>query len=127
MKHEAIVYSQPGGGHMDPPKGRGAETVTLRDRVRVTAAKGVRAAIFADLGLSVATGFVRAALDSSRVKQVLSDWELPHIDLWAAFPAAAAHAKARALTTLSKKLAACNSVRALAPGISAPTRSPGKE
>ncbi len=53
----------------------------------MTAAEGMRAAVFADLGLCVATNWMfRAALESNRVKQVLPDWELPSFDLWAAFP-----------------------------------------
>ena len=102
VKHEAIVYSQPGGGPTWTfRKGAAKETVTLQDRVRVTAAEGVREAIFADLGLSVATNWMfQAALDGNRVKRVLSDWELPSLDLWAAFPSGRRpSAKARAFAT----------------------------
>jgi DNA-binding transcriptional LysR family regulator len=61
--------------------------VTLSDGVRVTAAEGVREAVFAGLGLAVGTEWMfQPELQSGRVKEVLGDWTLPPIDLWAVFP-----------------------------------------
>jgi DNA-binding transcriptional LysR family regulator len=75
--------------------------VTLKDSLHVTAAEGVRAAVFADLGLCVASEWMfRPDLDSGRVKEVMRNWTLPNLDLWAAFPTGRrASAKARAFAT----------------------------
>jgi DNA-binding transcriptional LysR family regulator len=63
------------------------ETVTLKGSVRTTAAEGLREAVFAGLGLCVASEWqFQPDLDDGRVKQVLPAWTLPSLDLWAAFP-----------------------------------------
>lgn len=74
------------------------ETVTLKGSVRTTAAEGLREAVFAGLGLCVASEWMfQPDLDSGRVKPVLPAWILPPMDLWAAFPTGhRASAKARA-------------------------------
>jgi DNA-binding transcriptional LysR family regulator len=74
------------------------ETVTLKGSVRTTAAEGLREAVFAGLGLCVASELIfQPDLDNGRVKQVLPTWTLPPVDLWAAFPTGRrASAKARA-------------------------------
>jgi DNA-binding transcriptional LysR family regulator len=74
------------------------ETVTMKGRVRTTAAEGLREAVFAGLGLCVASEWMfQPDLDNARVKQVLPSWTLPSVDLWAAFPTGRrASAKARA-------------------------------
>ena len=98
--HPAVVYAQGGGGGATWTFRREAaeETVTLKDSVRVTAAEGVREAVFAGLGLCVAAEWMfQPALDQGLVRQVLPEWTLPSIDLWAAFPTGRrASAKARA-------------------------------
>ena len=80
-------------------RGTAEETVTLKGNVRTTAAEGLREAVFAGLGLCVASEWMfQPDLDSGRVKQVLPDWTLPPMDLWAAFPTGhRASAEARAL------------------------------
>jgi DNA-binding transcriptional LysR family regulator len=74
------------------------ETVTLKGSVRTTAAEGLREAVFAGLGLCVASEWMfQPDLDSGRVKQALPAWTLPSLDLWAAFPTGRrVSAKARA-------------------------------
>ncbi|MGO4726959.1 MULTISPECIES: LysR family transcriptional regulator [unclassified Inquilinus] len=97
--HPAVVYAQGGGGATWTFRREAAEeTVTLKDSVRVTAAEGVREAVFAGLGLCVAAEWMfQPALAQGLVRQVLPDWTLPSIDLWAAFPTGRrASAKARA-------------------------------
>jgi DNA-binding transcriptional LysR family regulator len=98
--HRAVIYAQGGGGatwifH----NGTAEETVTLTDSVRVTAAEGVREAVFAGLGLCVATEWMfQPDLENGRVREVMSDWQLPSLDLWAAFPSGRRDsAKARAI------------------------------
>ncbi len=74
------------------------ETVTLKGSVRTTATEGLREAVFAGLGLCVASEWMfQPDLDRGRVKQILPAWILPSLDLWAAFPTGRlASAKARA-------------------------------
>jgi DNA-binding transcriptional LysR family regulator len=81
--------------------GTAEETATLRGSVRTTAAEGLREAVFAGLGLCVASEWMfHPDLDNGRVKQVLPAWTLPSTDLWAAFPTGRrTSAKARAFAT----------------------------
>jgi DNA-binding transcriptional LysR family regulator len=99
IDHQVVIYDQHGGGALWAFR-RGADevAVSVRGRVRVTAAEGVREAVFAGLGLAVASEWMFAPeLRSGTVKPVLQDWELPAIDLWAVFPTGRrASAKARA-------------------------------
>ncbi|MDE1917039.1 MAG: LysR family transcriptional regulator [Sphingomonadales bacterium] len=77
----------------------GAEaSVTVSGRVRVSAAEGLRAAVLAGLGLTMASEWMFAPeLASGAVRSVLPEWSLPTLDLWAVFPAGRmASAKARA-------------------------------
>ena len=100
--HQAIVYLQQGDDAAWTFRQGSAETaVAMKSRLKVTAAEGVRAAVFADLGLAVASEWMFAPeLASGRVLAVLTDWELPPVDLSAVFPAGRiATAKARAFVT----------------------------
>lgn len=97
--HQAVIYEQRGGGtewtfHRDGT----TASVAMHGRVRVTAAEGVREAVFAGLGLAVASEWMFAPeLASGAVKTILDDWSLPPVDLWAVFPTGRqASAKARA-------------------------------
>src|SRR5580693_926775 len=52
--HEAVIYGQRGGGTVWPFQREGVElTVTLRGRLRISAAEGVRAAVFANAGIAI--------------------------------------------------------------------------
>jgi DNA-binding transcriptional LysR family regulator len=87
--HAAVIDAQ-GGGGADWNFNRGGveQSITLTARVRLTAAEGVRECVLAGLGLCVATEWMFAPeLASGRVREVMTDWHLPAIDLWAAFPA----------------------------------------
>lgn len=98
-KHPAVIYDQGGGGSAWCFKGNGRETtVTLAGRFHVNAAEGVRAAVVAGIGLAVVSEWmVTPELAAGDVVEVLPDWELPPIDLWAVFPSGRrASAKARA-------------------------------
>ena len=85
--HEAVVYSQTASVWSFSRDG--AETsVAVHGRVRVSAAEGLRAAVLADIGLTIASDWMFAhELESGAVRRVLTDWSLPPIDLWAVFPA----------------------------------------
>jgi DNA-binding transcriptional LysR family regulator len=96
--HEAVIYDQGGGGPAWTFKRDGAEiAVTLKGRLRVSAAEGVRAAVLANAGVAIASEWMFAPeIADGTVKVILQDWELPRIDLWAVFPAGrTATAKAR--------------------------------
>jgi LysR substrate binding domain len=71
--------------------------ITLKGRLRVTAAEGLRAAVLANVGLAVVSEWMFAPeIDDGTVKVVLKEWQLPRIDLWAVFPTGrTATAKAR--------------------------------
>jgi DNA-binding transcriptional LysR family regulator len=73
-------------------------TVTVQSRLRVTAAEGVRAAVLAEVGLTIASEWMFSPeLRSGAVRAVLLEWSLPVLDLWAVLPTGrAATAKARA-------------------------------
>jgi DNA-binding transcriptional LysR family regulator len=87
--HEAVIYGQRSGGAVWPFQREGVElTVTLRGRLRISAAEGVRAAVFANAGIAITSEWMFAPeIANGAVKAVLQDWELPPMDLWAAFPA----------------------------------------
>jgi DNA-binding transcriptional LysR family regulator len=88
LDHQAVIYDQRGGGSLwSFRKGTSEVSVTINGRMRSNAAEGVREAVFAGMGLSVSSEWMFSPdLLSGRVKRVLSDWELPSIDLWVVFP-----------------------------------------
>ena len=99
MQHQAVIYSQHGGGeHWRFKQGSAEQSVTVTGRVRVTAAEGVRTAVLSHLGITLSSQWMFAPeLASGEILQVLPDWHLPKLDLWAVFPTGRmASAKARA-------------------------------
>jgi DNA-binding transcriptional LysR family regulator len=88
IDHEAVVYSQTGGGETWRFTREGAEiSVIVTGRLKVTAAEGVRAAVLNGLGLVVASAWMFGPeLTSGAVRPVLRPWSLPAIDLWAVYP-----------------------------------------
>lgn len=105
--HEAVIYAQ-GGGGSDWTFKRGAEeiAVSLKGRLRVTAAEGVRAAVLANAGIAVTSEWMFAPeIADGTVQTVLTEWQLPDIDLWAVFPAGrTATAKARAFANFAQDI-----------------------
>jgi DNA-binding transcriptional LysR family regulator len=87
--HEAVIYDQEGGGADWTFQRDSAEIgVTLKGRLRVSAAEGVRAAVLANAGIAIVSEWMFAPeIADATIKVVLQDWELPRIDLWAVFPA----------------------------------------
>jgi DNA-binding transcriptional LysR family regulator len=107
IAHEAVVYAQSGGGAVWTFRRDGAElTVTLKGRLRVTAAEGVRAAVLANAGIVIASEWMfTPEIADGTIKAVLLEWELPAIDLWAVFPAGrTATTKARAFTSFVQEV-----------------------
>ena len=99
VHHQAIVYSQLGNSWTFS-KGGTEASVVVEGRVSLNAAEGIRAAVLAGIGLTVASDWMFAPeLDDGSVIRVLENWELPAIDLWAVYPTGRlATAKARAFT-----------------------------
>ncbi|WP_157220383.1 LysR family transcriptional regulator [Flavisphingomonas formosensis] len=95
-EHETIIYSQLSNMWSFTREGTVA-SVTVRGRVRVSAAEGLRAAVLADMGLTIGSDWMFVPeIANGAVRRVLTDWALPPIDLWAVFPAGRmASAKAR--------------------------------
>lgn len=98
--HETIIYTQLTDVWSFTRAGTEA-SVTVRGRVRVNAAEGLRAAVLADMGLTIGSDWMFGPeLASGAVVRVLPDWSLPPIDLWAVFPGGRmASAKARAFAS----------------------------
>ena len=89
MSHEVILYGQPAGGAVWRFRKDAADaSVTPRTRLYFTAAEGVRAGVLSGFGLTVASRWMFGPeLDNGRVVQLLEDWSLSPVDLWAIFPA----------------------------------------
>ncbi|MGI4814841.1 MAG: LysR family transcriptional regulator [Janthinobacterium lividum] len=100
----SVIYAQAGGGASWVfRKGAETEAVSLTNTLSITAAEGVREAVFAGLGLCVTTEWMfHPELQQGRVEQILNDWSLPSFDLWALFPTGRqASAKARAFASFA--------------------------
>lgn len=104
--HDGVIYTQgASAGRSGTWQFRrdGTETtVAIRGRLRVNSAEGIRAAVLADMGLTIASDWMFAPERASgAVIAVLGDWALDPIDLWAVFPAGRLiSAKARAFADL---------------------------
>ncbi|SNB78673.1 DNA-binding transcriptional regulator, LysR family [Arboricoccus pini] len=84
--HEAVIYSRTRSVWSFSREGAEV-SVAVRGRVRVSAAEGIRAAVLADMGLTIASDWMFAEeLASGAVSRVLEGWALPSIDLWGVFP-----------------------------------------
>jgi DNA-binding transcriptional LysR family regulator len=103
LGHQTVIYDQPQGGQTWTfCQGLAEVSVTVNGRLRVSAAEGVREAVFAGLGVSIGgtEWMFTPELMSGAVKIVLEDWSLPPGQLWAVIPAGRqASAKARAFAT----------------------------
>ena len=103
--HQVVVYTHDGANRAWHFCQAGSETsVVLEGRLNVSAAEGVRAAVLANLGLTLASAWMFPELQSGEVRAVLTEWELPSIDLWAVFPTGRiATVKARAFVSYIEK------------------------
>jgi DNA-binding transcriptional LysR family regulator len=98
IAHQTVIYTPDGGGLTWTFRQGSAETsIAVRGRLKVTAAEGMREAVFAHLGLAITSEWnFDPELRSGIVKTVLNDWDLPTLDLWAVYPTGRmASAKAR--------------------------------
>ena len=97
-QHQAVIYTLAGGAHWPFKKADEEQTVTVSGRIRVSAAEGLREAVLAHQGLTMASAWMFAPeLASGVVREVMTEWTLPVQELWAVFPTGRmASAKARA-------------------------------
>jgi DNA-binding transcriptional LysR family regulator len=88
VAHQSVIYDRRGGGTVWTfTQGTAESAVTLKGRVRLTAAEGVREAVISGLGLAVTSEWMFSPeIASGRVIRVLAGWSLPQVDLWAVFP-----------------------------------------
>lgn len=107
-RHQAVTYlTDIGAAGAWAFRREGVESsVEVGGRLRVSAAEGVRAAVRADLGIAIASEWMFAPeLASGEVEEILADWSLAPIDLWAVYPSGRlASAKARAFTAFVHEL-----------------------
>jgi DNA-binding transcriptional LysR family regulator len=107
-RHQAIIYSQRGGGESwSFSRNDGAEVdVVVSGRVSVSAAEGIRTAVLGHMGLAVASEWMFSPeLADGTVQAVLTEWTLPSIDVWAVFPSGRmATTKARAFVAFVEHL-----------------------
>jgi DNA-binding transcriptional LysR family regulator len=97
--HQAVIFPhRSSGATWLFRRGAAEETITLNDRLQISAVEGLREAVFAGLGLCIAAEWTfQPELNNGRVQQVLPAWTLPAKDLWAIFPTGRrVSAKARA-------------------------------
>lgn len=95
----SILVDQPGFDRTWTfTRGEESEGVRLNGRLQLDAAEGVRAAVLAGLGFTIASSWMFAPeIATGAARAVLGDWELPSVELWALFPAGRLiSAKARA-------------------------------
>ncbi|GAB6846812.1 LysR family transcriptional regulator [Paraburkholderia kururiensis] len=106
-QHQVIVYSLRGGGESWAFSQQGKEVaVVVSGRVSVSAAEGIRTTVLGGIGLAIASEWMFSPeLADGTVQAVLTDWELPSIDLWAVFPAGRLmSAKARAFVAFVEEI-----------------------
>ena len=101
LAHQAIIYTRDGGGEDWKFRKETAEvSVKMQGRVKITATEGLRAAVFTDMGLAIASEWAfTPELKSGAVVSVMDDWALPLISLSAVYPTGRlASTKARQFT-----------------------------
>ncbi|MFM0237655.1 LysR family transcriptional regulator [Paraburkholderia phytofirmans] len=101
LAHKCLIYTRDGGGEDWKFRKETAEvSVRMQGRLRITATEGLRAAVFADMGVAVASEWAfTPELKSGAVVSVMDDWMLPTISLSAVYPTGRlASTKARQFT-----------------------------
>ncbi|WP_263415498.1 LysR family transcriptional regulator [Terriglobus albidus] len=87
-RHEAVIYNHgTGGEEWLFTRHSSSHRVRIQGRLALTAAEGVRAAVIAGQGFTVASRWMfQPEIASGEVVPILTEWELPQIDLWIVYP-----------------------------------------
>ncbi|HEY1152120.1 MAG TPA: LysR family transcriptional regulator, partial [Pseudoduganella sp.] len=87
LAHKALIYARGDSGeNWVFRKDTTDVSVRLPGRVKITATEGLRAAVFADMGLAVASEWAFSPeLKSGAVVTALDDWQLPGLSLSAVY------------------------------------------
>lgn len=88
QEHRMVIYTRDGVGEACTfRQGTAEATVTPQGRVTISASEGVRAAVLADIGLTIASEWsFTPELISGAVVSVMDDWVLAPVALSAVFP-----------------------------------------
>jgi DNA-binding transcriptional LysR family regulator len=88
VAHQAVIYDYgTAEAQWRFQKGTAEISVTLKGRVRVSAAEGLREAVLSGVGFAIASEWMFAPeLRTGAVRPVLQDWTVPPIELRAVFP-----------------------------------------
>ncbi|MBT2792804.1 LysR family transcriptional regulator [Paraburkholderia strydomiana] len=88
VDHSTIIFSRgEGGEHLGFSKAGHSRNIVLRPRLRISALEGVRAAVLAGLGIAVVSEWIFTdELDDGLLREALTDWTMPLLDLWAVLP-----------------------------------------
>ena len=106
-EHQAITYAKIAGDGVCKFVRDGIEaSVSVSGKLRINAAEGVRATVLSGLGIAISSEWMFSPeLQAGDVKQVLGDWSLPPVDLWAVFPSGRmVNAKSRAFVEFIEQL-----------------------
>jgi DNA-binding transcriptional LysR family regulator len=88
LEHDGIIYGQSSGGQeWIFRRGTSETSVYLKPRLKLSAAEGVREAVLAGQGFTIASRWMFAPeLKSGEVVSMLDKWTLPPMDLWVIYP-----------------------------------------
>ncbi|MFZ6648024.1 LysR family transcriptional regulator [Undibacterium sp. TJN25] len=106
LAHKSLIYTRDGGGeNWSFTKDSSEVSVHIQGRVKITATEGLRAAVFAELGLAIVSEWAfTPELRSGQVISVMDDWHLPTLDLSAVYPTGRlASTKARQFTAFVER------------------------
>ena len=89
LKHQVLIYPGDSGGgeNFTFRKGSAETSVKVQGRLRITATEGLRSAVFAHIGVAVASEWsFGPELKSGVVVPAMEDWTLPRLALSAVYP-----------------------------------------
>jgi DNA-binding transcriptional LysR family regulator len=107
VEHDAIIYGQSAGGQEWLFRsGTSEERVSLRARLTLSAAEGVREAVLTGQGFAISSRWMFAPeFESGEVVPVLEEWSLPPMELWVIYPSGRlTSSKARAFVKWFEKI-----------------------
>lgn len=88
LAHKALIYTRGDGGeNWQFRKETTDVSVRLQGRLKISATEGLRAAVFANMGIAIATEWAFSPeLRSGQVITAMNDWHLPSVSLSAVYP-----------------------------------------